>query len=44
LAEEDLVWLALPCTTTDLVSVLTQKTHIPTYVTSTRSWKWTGHI
>ena len=44
LAEEDLVWLVLPCTTTDLVSVLTQRTHNPLYVTGTRSWKWTRHI
>jgi len=44
LAEEDLVWLVLPCTATDLVSVLTQRTHNPLYVTGTRSWKWTGHI
>jgi len=44
LAEEDLVWLALPCTTTDLVTVLTQRTHSPLYVTGTRSCKWTGLI
>ena len=42
LAEEDLVWLALLCTTTDLVTVLTQRTHCPLFVTGTRSCKWTG--
>ena len=44
LAEKDLVWLALPCTTTDLATVLTQRTHSPLYVTGTRSCKWTGLI
>ena len=43
LTEEDLVWLALPCTTTHLVSVLTQRIHNPLYVTGTKSCKWTGH-
>jgi len=44
LAEEDLVWLVLPCTTTNSVSVLTQMTYNPLYITGTRSYKWTRHI
>ena len=44
LAEEDLVWLMLFCTTTDMVTVLTQRTHNPLYVTGTRSCKWARYI